>query len=78
MKFKQFLPQGMEPVNSDKRFYQTDWTDREMAIQDIIMDKTYRHPLLVSKLLQNCFSVNQVFRNEYRIVDLRFFTNAKK
>ena len=32
MKIKQFLPQGMEPVDSDKGFHPTDRTDREMAI----------------------------------------------
>ena len=29
---KTVLPQGMEPVDSDKGFHPTDRTDREMAI----------------------------------------------
>ena len=52
--------QGMEPVDSHKRFYQTDRTDREVAVQDINENWTDRHPLLVSKVFYKLDEIDNI------------------
>ena len=62
---KTIQPQGMEPVDTDKRFYQTDRTDREMAIQDIIRNWTNHYTLSVSKSSDNLFSTTNIILSEH-------------